>query len=253
MTSRRNRPAPSEPAPDQAVVNQSVADVRKRLSGAGRPNIAAELKRTLGDGIDCYGIKPADVHHIGLDLVRKLRTGGLALSIEIGDPLFRSGNLEEGLIGAQIVGALGRHIGGGDFDRFDAWVNALTNVQTTDALSLNCISRALAAKTSLAMRLVDWAKAPSPWRRRAAVSSFVPLVREGRFTTDALSVAEVVMNDQDEEVQRGVGNMLLEASRLQMDRIVEFLTAWKDRSPQQVIRVASAKLPPDTRSALLGS
>ncbi len=234
------------------MVDQAVDEVRRRLKQAGRPDIAAQFKKSLGDDVPCYGVKPAQVQQIGLEVVRRHRTGGLAVAMAIGDPLFMSGNLEEGQIGAQVVGTMGRHVTGADFDKFDVWAGALTNAQVADALGTSCLSPALAAKPSLAMKLVDWAKAPSRWRRRAAVSGFVPLVREGRFMTDALTVAEVVMEDDDEEVQRGVGNLLLEASRLKADRVVEFLQEWKNKSPKLIVQIAATKLSQADRSSVLG-
>ena len=238
---------------DQKIVDQAVSDVRARLKKAGRPEVVAQLRKSLGDDVPCYGVKPAAVKDIGLEIVRRHRTGGLAVAMAIGDPLFMSGYLEEGQIAAQVVGTMGRHVTGADFDRFDVWAGALTNAQVADALGISCLSPVLAAKPSLAMRLVDWAKSPSRWRRRAAVSAFVPLVREGRFMTDALSVAEVVMNDADEEVQHGVGNLLLEASRLKADRVVEFLQEWKDKSPKLIIQIATTKLSQADRASVLGS
>lgn len=253
MTNRRNQQTPIAPQVDQQMVRQAVEDVRRRLKQTSNPETAAQLRKSLGDNVSCYGVKPAVVKDIGLEVIRRHRTGGLAVAIAIGDPLFMSGNVEEGQVAAQVVGAMGRHVTGADFERFDTWAGALTTAQVADALGTSCLSAALAAKPSLAMRLVDWAKSPSRWRRRAALSGFVPLVREGRFITDALSVAEVVMEDGDEEVQRGVGNLLLEASRLKADRVVEFLQEWKGTTPKLIVQIAATKLSPADRASVLGS
>ena len=251
MTNRR--PQPEQPAPDTAAVERAVGELRRRLKQASRPQEADQLRRTLGADVPVYGVKAAEVHRIGLELVRRLRSAPPALGMAIADALFTTGNLEEGLVGGQVLGAMARHIGGGDFVRFDAWAGSLTNAQTADGLAMSGISKALAAKPSLALQLAEWARSPAPWRRRAAVSSFIPLVREGRFLTDALSVAELVMTDAHEDVQRGVGTLLLEASRMQSARIVEFLQAWKGRAPRLVLQVAATKLAAPDRSAVLGS
>lgn len=250
MTTRRD--PPPRPERDSEAIDRAVSELRRRLNAAAKPATAGELRRAVGADVPVYGVNAAEVHRIGLELVRRLRSAPPALSLDIADVLFMTGNLEEGLVAAQVLGGTARHIGGGEFARFDAWAGALTNAQTADGLAMSGISKALAAKPSLAMRLMDWAKSPSAWRRRAAVSSFIPLVREGRFLTDALAVAELVMADEHPEVQRGVGTLLLEASRLNAARIVEFLQAWKDRAPRLVMQIAATKLPPADRSAVLG-
>ena len=155
-------------------------------------------------------------------------------------------------MGAQIVGALARLITGDDFQRIEPWGDTLTAPQTADALGSNCLSPALAAKPSLVKTMREWARSSNPSKRRAAVSAFGPLVREGRFMTDALEVAEVVMRDDSEEVQRGVGTMLMEATRLKADRVVEFLVEWKEESPRLILQTAATKLQPGQRSEVLG-
>ena len=81
--------------------------------------------------------------------------------------------------------------------------------------------------------------------------SFVPLVREGRFVTDALSVSDVLIEDSDYFVQQGVGNLLMEMTRLNSDRVVEFLLERKDRANPLVLRIASTKLKPEQRTQIL--
>ena len=76
-------------------------------------------------------------------------------------------------------------------------------------------------------------------------------MREGRFLTDALEVAAILMKDNNADVQRGVGTMLLEATRLQAGRVIEFLEGWKGNSSPNIFQIATSKLRPDQRSKLL--
>ncbi len=253
MTSRRQqRPSPAPPV-DAEFVESAVAGARRQLQNAGNKRVAEQLRKDAGRDAPCYGVASADVHRIGLDLVRKLRARGLPATLAIADPLFRSGNIEEALVGGQIVGALARLITGADFERIAPWGETLASPQAADALGANCLSPSLAAKPSLVKTMREWARSGNPSQRRAAVAAFGPLVREGRFITDALDVAAVVMEDADEEVQRGVGAMLLEATRLQAGRVVEFLEDWRDRSPRLILDLASVKLQPAQRAQVLGS
>lgn len=252
MTNRRYQRPTSAPPPDPTLVQSSAEEVRRRLRQAGRKDAADRIRREAGRDVPCYGVPSADVYRIGLDLVRRLRAAGLPATLAIADNLFRTGNVEEGLVGAQIVGALARLITGDDFQRIEPWGDTLTAPQTADALGASCLSPALAAKPSLVKTMREWARSSNPSKRRAAVSAFGPLVREGRFMTDALEVAEVVMQDGSEEVQRGVGTMLMEATRLKADRVVEFLMEWREQSPRLILQAAATKLAPSERGKVLG-
>lgn len=251
MTNRRNTRTTPAPPPDPAVVDNAIVELRRRLKQAGRNDVATRIRKAAGRDVPCYGIESTGVHRIGLDLVRRLRASGLPTTLAIADPLFRTGNVEEGLVAAQIVGALARLITGGDFEHIEPWGETLTISQTADALGTSCLSPALAAKPSLVKTMREWTRSSNAAKRRAAVSAFGPLVREGRFMTDALELAELLMQDTDEEVQRGVGAMLLEATRVRADRVVEFLQEWKGRCPQLILQIAATKLQPNQRSQIL--
>ena len=249
------RPSTATPAIDEATQQraaQLVDEVRSRLRSAGKPQAAAQLRREHGEATPCYGVPLQQANRFGQDLMRHVRGAGLPLAMAIADPLFLSGNIEEGIVADVVVTAQARHIGAGEFERFAAWVGCLTNAPNTDDVSAHMISRSLSGKPSLVATLAEWARSGGRWQRRAAVMAFTPRVREGRFLTDALEVAELLMEDEDAAVQEGVGTLLMEATRLKADRVVEFLMPWKDRSPETIVRLAATKLPPEHRMAVLG-
>ncbi len=255
MSSRRtgrDRDAAAPPAPDPALVERLVREAREKLRSASSQRTAEEHHKFFEEAIDCYGVRPPEVHRIGTDLIREVRGGGLALALEVAEPLWLSGNLEEGVLADQQLSAFARHIGGSEFDRFARWVEPLTNWANADSLATHLIARALAGRPSMTGRLLEWTRSPSRWRRRVAATSFVPLVREGRFLTDALTVAEPLMTDQDEMVHQGVGWLLQEASRLQPERVVEFLQPWREKASPALLRIAVEKMSPAQRTAAVG-
>ena len=70
--------------------------------------------------------------------------------------------------------------------------------------------------------------------------------------TDALMVAEPLMTDEGESVQNAVGIMLMEMTRLQAPRVVEFLGPWKGKGPKIIMQLAATKLTGEDRAAVLG-
>lgn len=250
------KPAKRQQVPDPVSIDgdevaRVVIEVRNKLKSAGSARGVDEVQRYYGEPVDCYGIKAVDVHTIAVDLSRFIRSRGLAFALEVADPLWCSGNLEEGMVADEQVNAFSRHVGGSEFERFDKWADSLGNWSNTDALASHLVSRALNGKPSLVRRLLEWSTSSNRWRRRAAAVSFVPLVREGRFLTDALTVAEPLMVDKDEMVQVGVGWLLQEASRLQPDRVVEFLLQWKDECAQLILTMATERMSPEHSRQIL--
>ena len=64
---------------------------------------------------------------------------------------------------------------------------------------------------------------------------------------EALSVADRLMEDPDEMVQKGVGWMLKETSRRHPDEVRDYLLKWRQRTSALILHYASEKLPPDKR------
>ena len=251
MVNKYNQKEKTSPAATEQFSEKCVTEIRRKLHNASQKNTADQIRKSVNEDIDCYGVTTTDTHKIGLDAVRKLRAEGLSQTIHIADALFQSLKYEEALIGGQLVGALARLISASDFENISPWVDLINSPRTADSFAINCISPCLAAKPSLVKTMREWARSDNASKRRSSISSFNPLVREGRFLTDALEVAAILMKDNNADVQRGVGTMLLEATRLQAGRVIEFLEEWKGYSSPNIFQIATSKLRPDQRSKLL--
>jgi 3-methyladenine DNA glycosylase AlkD len=62
---------------------------------------------------------------------------------------------------------------------------------------------------------------------------------------EALTIADRLMTDGDDMVQKGVGWLLKEASKEHPDEIREYLLKWREEAPALILRYASEKLPKD--------
>ena len=247
---RFERPPASAPAPEGAGderVAAAVSDLRARMRQAAKPAVADAHARSYGPDAPVYGLTVADANRLGQDAMRRVRGAGLPLALAIAEPLFASGNLEEGVAAAVIVGAQARNLGAEHFERFDAWASALTNEVNADGLSA-LASRCLSGRPSLVNTLKEWAASDNRFRRRAALTAFIPLVREGRFLSDALGVADLLLADEDEAVQSGLGTLLMEAGRLQRERVGAYLNERGDAVSQTARAIALSRVRPERRS-----
>ena len=76
-------------------------------------------------------------------------------------------------------------------------------------------------------------------------------VRSGEID-DTFRVAELLVNDQHELVQKAVGSWIREAGKKDQRRLVQFLERHADTMPRTMLRYAVEKLPPKTRAKFLG-
>jgi len=84
-------------------------------------------------------------------------------------------------------------------------------------------------------------------RRAAAVSLVVP-ARHGEFLAEALDIANLLLTDGDDLVQKGYGWLLKEASRKHTDEVFSYVMANKRAMPRTALRYAIELMPKELRA-----
>lgn len=223
-----------------------VAEIRNEIRKRARPENVARIKRFFKEEVEIRGLMSAQIKEV-VKLAHPKVRGDLSLALEVAEDLVESGVLEEASVGIGLLQRMTRRFTPDLFDVFDGWVDQLTNWASTDGLAAGLISETVRLDLGRVERLLLWTASGNRWRRRAAAVSLVPLARRGEMLDEVFRIAERLMIDGDEMVQKGVGWLLKEASRRHPDEVREFLLRWRDRAPALVLRYASEKLPKGKR------
>lgn len=95
------------------------------------------------------------------------------------------------------------------------------------------------------------ARSRNPWERRTAIVSTYYFIRSGDLD-DTFRIAEVLLHDKHELVQKAVGSWIREAGKKDQKRLVQFLERHAATMPRTILRYAVEKLSPAQRSRFLG-
>jgi 3-methyladenine DNA glycosylase AlkD len=95
------------------------------------------------------------------------------------------------------------------------------------------------------------ARSESPWERRTAIVSTYYFIRAGDLD-DTFRIAELLVRDGHDLVQKAVGSWIREAGKRDQKRLVRFLDAHAGSMPRVMLRYAVEKLPPATRAKFVG-
>ena len=98
--------------------------------------------------------------------------------------------------------------------------------------------------------LYEFARSPTPWKRRTAIVSTYYFMRQGDFD-DTFRIAEVLVRDQHDLVQRAVGGWIREAGKQDPRRLLRFLDSHAGVMPRAMLRLAVEQLAPAVRARLL--
>lgn len=94
------------------------------------------------------------------------------------------------------------------------------------------------------------ARSASPWERRTAIVSTYFFIRKGDIE-DTFRIAELLVQDPHELVQKAVGSWIREAGKRDERRLLRFLDSHARSMPRVMLRYAVEKLPPKTRARYL--
>lgn len=101
-------------------------------------------------------------------------------------------------------------------------------------------------------RVFVWGKNKSRWHRRAAAVALIRAARAGLFEKEIIRVSNLLLRDEDDMVQKGLGWLLREWTRDHPRRALPFLMKIRATAPRLVLRAACEKLGPADRKRVLG-
>ena len=99
--------------------------------------------------------------------------------------------------------------------------------------------------------LYKLARSTNPYERRTAIVSTYFFIRQNDLD-DTFGIAEILVNDREEVVQKAVGSWVREAGKRDPQRLLKFLDKYAATMPRIILRYAIEKLTKTQREHYLG-
>jgi 3-methyladenine DNA glycosylase AlkD len=96
-----------------------------------------------------------------------------------------------------------------------------------------------------------WAKTRDRWRRRAAAVTLIQGVRRGLFEHEAAAITTLLLGDDDDMVQKGLGWLLREWCKHHPANAIPVVMGIRHDAPRLVLRTACETLAPAQRRRIL--
>lgn len=98
--------------------------------------------------------------------------------------------------------------------------------------------------------LYDLAKSQNPMERRTAIVSTYFFIRKNEIE-DTFNIAEILVNDKDEYVQKAVGSWIREAGKRNEEKLKKFLDKYATKMSRITLRYSIEKFDKETREYYL--
>jgi len=146
---------------------------------------------------------------------------------------------------------LDAEFGDREYKLFESWLGRIRSWADHDALVHYCIAPTLAAKPARLKTVFRWAKSADRWHRRAACVALIRGARKKRFFPEIIQLADLLLADEDDMVQKGLGWLLRETAKYDAQRTVAYFMKIRGRASRLVLRTACETLPAAMRKRVL--
>lgn len=210
------------------------SDEGTRLSG----------QRFFKEEVLMYGIKSAIVSEIGKRYYREIRHLSREAVFRLCEELWHSGYMEESFVACNWSYNKRKELEPSDMKLFERWVEQfVSNWAACDTFCNHTVGFLVEKFPALLKDLKRWARSENRWMKRASAVSLIVPARKGLFLPDVFEIADILLLDQDDMVQKGYGWMLKVASQQHQKEVFEYVLGKKTVMLRTVLRYAIEKMP----------
>jgi len=230
------------------------AHIRRVLKDGGSAPHAEGVQWFFKEEVKSRGWYTAELRKVAVRFRRTIvHERGLDFLLQVADSLFRGRVLEEKVFAVFLLEKLVDKFGDPEFHLFESWLLRISSWADHDALVHYLIAPMIATKTARTRYVFAWAKSPDRWHRRAACVALIQGTRQKLFLHQIQRLSNLLLGDEDDMVQKGVGWLLRETAKADPKHTIPYLMKIRQRAPRLVLRTACETLKQPDRTKILAT
>ena len=195
-----------------------------------------------------HGVKTSIVTTIAKSYFKKIKPLDKSQIFVLCKNLLESGYSEEAFIACDWVYELRSKYEESDFITFEKWLNLyIDNWAKCDTFCNHSVAAFIEKYPSFIEKLLLWTRSDNRWVRRASAVTLILPARKGFHLKEVFQIADNLMGDKDDLVQKGFGWLLKEASRIHLNEVFDYIKSHKKIMPRTSLRYAIEKMPEEYR------
>ena len=229
-----------------------LVQVRRALKENIDEKTVASARNFFREEIRMYGVKVLVVNKISKEYFRQIKELPKSEIFELCGELWKSGFNEEHYVACNWAYELRGKYEPADIEVFEEWVdNHVNNWASCDTLCNHTVAAFVEMYPEHVARLKKWAHADNRWTKRAAAVTLILPARKGMFLPDIFEIADTLLLDKDDMVQKGYGWMLKAASEAHQKEVFDYVISKKAVMPRTALRYAIEKMPKELKQAVM--
>ncbi len=229
-------------------MNSVIARIREELEAVADEKTQKSFQRFFKEEIACYGVKTTVVRKIAKKHWSEVKLFSKAQIFALCEELFRSGYVEEAFVASFWLPNMVDQLEPADLAMFKAWIERyISNWATCDTFCNHTVGGLVETHPENVNEVESWAKSENRWLKRAAAVSLIVPVKKGLFLHEAFEISDMLLNDEDDMVQKGYGWLLKEASRKHQKEVLDYVLKNRKTMPRTALRYTIELMPKELK------
>jgi len=206
------------------------------------------FQRFFKEPVNCYGVRVPAVTKIAQKHWKEIKFRDKQEIFGLCEELFKSGYCEEIFVVSNWIPRIKDRYELEDIAVFQHWIDSyITNWATCDGFCNHSIGNFIERYPTAIEDLMRWTQSENRWMRRAAAVSLIVPAKHGKFLYEAMGIADLLLTDNDDMVQKGYGWLLKEVSRQHQPDAFTYVMKNRSVMPRTALRYAIELMPKELK------
>ncbi|MBU7029806.1 MAG: DNA alkylation repair protein [Theionarchaea archaeon] len=225
-----------------------IQEIKEKLIKNTDHKFQERVKKFSKCQIITYGLRTPVTRKISANYFSKIKKRSKQDIFDLCELLLKSGYSEERTIAFDWAFRVKRQYTLSDFERFESWLRTfVTGWGSCDDFCTHALGAFIFQFPEVIPEVKKWAESDNRWLKRASAVVFIYSIRRDTYIEHGFEIADILLLDHDDMVQKGYGWMLKEISNLYPQKVFEYVMQKKDVMPRTSLRYAIEKLSPELK------
>lgn len=229
-------------------MNKIISKIQKEL----KENIDNDYReRSFGffkEPVKIIGVRSKIVDKIAKKYFTEIKDFEKKEIYNLCEELLKSGYNENQSIAFDWAFRIKKQYAKSDFKIFESWLkNYISNWGSCDNFCTHAFGYFLLEFPEFLPKTKEWAKSENRWFRRASAVIIIYPNRKDKYIENSFEIADIILEDSDDLVQKGYGWMLKEISNLYPEKAFDYVMKNKFKMSRTALRYAVEKLPKELK------
>lgn len=232
---------------EKRIIKEINQELKKHVDHEYHDSIQKFTKKEdRNNRVTHYGVKTPIVRKISAKYYSLIKKKPKEEIFKICEDMLKFRNSEERTIAFDWAFRLRKRYEESDFHIFESWLeNYVTGWGSCDDLCTHAFGAFIYQFPEFIPKVKEWARSKNQWLKRASAVVLIYSLRRKQLLGSSFEIADMLLLDKEDLVQKGYGWMLKEASNLYPQEVFQYVMKHKAEMPRTSLRYAIEKMPPE--------